>query len=139
MVKLKMHFKSRGGIFAVVFAIVVAMVLAASIAGCMAGARRNVPVAGPTDLARGSERYSDLTAGDLEAGRTVLVGRCSSCHQTPDPSSQTAQAWPAQVAQMKTRAHLDANQVRAVERYLVTMSLQPESERTSQSASGSSR
>ena len=111
--------------------------MAAVLGGCVAGGVRYVPVAGPTDLARGAERYPDLTASELAAGRTVLVARCSTCHQTPLPSSLSPGEWPAQVAEMKGRAHLDASQRRAVERYLVTMALAAGN--VTQSESGSSR
>ena len=108
---MKMQFKFRRG-----------PLLLALFTGCVAGGSRAIPVAGPNDVARGSERYPDLTADELTAGRTLFLGRCGSCHLPPAPSSQTPEAWPAHVAEMKVRAHLDEKQFRAVERYLVTMS-----------------
>ena len=111
--------------------------IATASAGCLSAGVHVIPVAGPPDLARGAERYPDLTADELAAGRTILVGRCSTCHQTPSPSLLSPEAWPAQVAQMKGRAHLDEHQHRLVERYLVTMSLADDS--LTQSSSGSSR
>jgi hypothetical protein len=117
--------------------------LAATLAAaCVTGGMGALPVAGPTDLARGAERYPDLTASELASGRSLVVGRCSSCHQTPDPASKSPDAWPAQVAAMTRRAHLNEGQQRAVERYLVTMSMPPQNpspDHLSQSASGSSR
>jgi mono/diheme cytochrome c family protein len=107
---LKMHFKFNR-----------AALLLAVAAGCMAGAA--VPVAGPNDLARGASRYPDLTADELAAGRSLFLGRCGSCHLPPAPSSQSPDAWPAHIAEMKVRAHLDEKQFRAVERDLVTMSI----------------
>jgi len=101
--------------------------------GCIASSPRPILVAGPLDLARGSERYPDLTADELATGRTLFAGRCTRCHPAPEPVSLSPEAWPAQVAEMKVRAHLDASQSRLIERYLVTMAL------GSQSESGSSR
>jgi hypothetical protein len=109
---------------------------------CLTAGMGTLPVAGPTDLARGAGRYPDLTASELASGRTLVVGRCSSCHQTPDPASKSPDAWPGQVAAMKRRAHLDEDQQRAVERYLVTMSMPSQGQdqdHLTQSASGSSR
>jgi mono/diheme cytochrome c family protein len=110
--KLKMHFKFRRSAWLVVV-----------LAGCVSGGGRAVPVAGPNDLARGAERYPDLSAEELAAGRKLFLGRCGSCHLPPSPSSQPPEAWPGHVAEMKVRAHLDGPQLRAVERYLVTMSI----------------
>jgi hypothetical protein len=121
--ELKMLFKSGAGLVAVVMV------------GCIATVRP-LPVAGPTDVARGAERYPDLTAEELDTGRTLVAARCSSCHATPSPDSETPDAWPFRVNEMRARAHLDAGQHRAIERYLVTMSL---AGRTLQSSSGSSR
>ncbi len=98
-----------------------AMVAAFAIGACATG--RMAPVASPADLARGASQYHDLTAADLDQGRSLFTNRCGSCHRLPSPASQTAADWPRHIDEMRARAHLDDQQTRLVERYLVTMSL----------------
>jgi mono/diheme cytochrome c family protein len=87
------------------------------------GACARVQMPRPTalDATRGSQRFPGLTVGELEHGRSLYVARCSSCHQPVPPSRIAAQEWPEHVAEMSERAHLDAQERRLVEAYLVTM------------------
>jgi hypothetical protein len=89
----------------------------------IACAMHQLPVATPADAARGSERYPGLTESELQNGRVLLSHHCGSCHQTPSPMSRPSDTWPANVHEMKQRAHLDDEQASLIERYLVTMSM----------------
>ncbi len=93
------------------------------LAAAIACAVHQLPVATPADAVRGSERYPGLTESELQDGRALFSHHCGSCHQTPSPTSLPPDTWPANVHQMKQRAHLDDQQADLVERYLVTMSM----------------
>ena len=96
-------------------AAVVALLLAA------ACARTVMPSATPADADAASRRWPGTTVADLAAGRDLYIARCTGCHQ-PVPPDQVAPAdWPAHIAEMKQRSHLDESQASLVERYLVTM------------------
>jgi cytochrome c5 len=99
---------------------VAVLVVTLALAACGGGA---LLMASPADLQRGAARYPDLTAAQLDDGRSLYAGHCSACHLPPAPASQPASAWPGHVAEMKVRARLSEDQARLVERYLVTMAL----------------
>jgi hypothetical protein len=96
------------------------LVVALAVAAACAAAG-GLPVAGPQDVARSVERYPDVTLGELTSGRTLFASHCGACHAPPAPTSKAADAWPAEIHEMRLRAKLDDNQARLVERYLVTM------------------
>ena len=66
-------------------------------------------------------RWPGMTAADLDQGRQLYRARCAACHRPVPPSSIAADAWPAQVAEMKERAGVTPDQARSIERYLVTI------------------
>jgi cytochrome c5 len=88
-------------------------VIAAALAGC---ARTAPPAATQADAAR-----AGVAMAELEQGRSLYVARCSSCHLPPAPQSKTPAQWPDKIAEMRTRAHLDDDEARKVEMYLVTV------------------
>jgi mono/diheme cytochrome c family protein len=94
-------------------------ILLAAAAACAVGGV--LPVAGPGDVQRGVERYPDVTLGELASGREIFASHCGACHAPPAPGSKPADAWPAEIHEMRVRAKLDDGQARLVERYLVTM------------------
>jgi hypothetical protein len=61
---------------------------------------------------------------DLEHGRTLLVAKCGGCHRTPLPNEHTAHDWPIKLDEMASRAKLDDEQRRSIEKYLVVMARQ---------------
>jgi len=74
------------------------------------------PVATQADAAR-----AGIDVAQLEHGRSLYMARCSVCHLPPAPASKAPSAWPAKVAEMRLRAHLDDDEARLVETYLVTV------------------
>nr|HEX4317850.1 hypothetical protein [Kofleriaceae bacterium] len=74
------------------------------------------PVATAADAAR-----SGVALDQLSHGRQLLVAKCSGCHTTPVPVQHTASDWPVKIDEMAERSHLDGEQRRAIETYLVAM------------------
>ncbi len=84
--------------------------------------RPTLPAATTADADRAAHTWPGTTVADLEHGRRIYLERCSSCHQPVAPAKVTPADWPGHIAEMKTRAHLSAEQAQLVERYVVTMS-----------------
>jgi cytochrome c5 len=102
-----------------------ALLIALSIGSlAVACARVQMPHATPADAARGGARFPGVTVSELEQGRSLYVSKCSACHQPVEPTRLRPEEWPGHVEEMRGRAHLDAEQARLVEQYLVTMSSQ---------------
>jgi cytochrome c5 len=80
-----------------------------------------VPPVTPADAQRAQTRWPGTDVAQLESGRALFMDKCSACHVPPSPASLKAEAWPAQVEEMKLRAGLGDEQVQLVERYLITM------------------
>lgn len=101
------------------------MIAAAALAATLAGgcARSQPPPVTPADTARATARWPGITADQLQQGRVLYMERCSDCHVPVDPRAIRAELWPAHVAQMRDRAHLEPAQAELIERYLVTMAM----------------
>ena len=89
-------------------ALAVAATLLASACG-----RPWVPVATEADAAR-----TNTALGDLQRGRELLIGNCSGCHLTPSPRDHRAADWPNEVAEMRERSKLTADEVALITQYL---------------------
>lgn len=74
------------------------------------------PVATAVDAQR-----AQVELADLDHGRTLLVAKCGGCHNVPLPSEHTARDWPIKLDEMASRARLDREQQRSIERYLIAM------------------
>lgn len=72
-----------------------------------------LPVATEADATR-----SNAAAADLNRGRELLIGNCSGCHLTPSPRDQRAADWPSEVAEMRERSKLTADEVALITQYL---------------------
>ena len=83
-----------------------------ALGGCGGG----LPVATPADAAR-----ANVALADLQSGRSLVMSKCSACHAPPFPDAHTGAAWPRSIEQMSARSHLDAEQHRLIETYLVAM------------------
>ena len=81
----------------------------------------SLPVASEGDAARVRARWPGVTAGALNEGRALYVGHCGSCHLPVAPTELSAEAWPAQLDEMRERAGLTRAESDVVERYLITM------------------
>jgi hypothetical protein len=88
------------------------LVVAAIAAGCAA------PL--PTVTAADASR-TGVELAELQHGRDMLVEKCSGCHRTPQPAQHVASEWPAKLDEMAQRSHLDFDQRRAIEAYLVAL------------------
>lgn len=76
------------------------------------------PEPGPGDVARGAGfGVENMTA--LAEGRTLLLERCSACHEAPTPGRFGPERWEVEVGRMYQRAGLND-----VERALVLGYLQ---------------
>ena len=95
--------------------VALALALATALAGC---GGPWLPVATAADATRAQERWPGTTADELNHGRTLLLRRCSSCHQTPSPSERAAADWPAQIDEMAERSGLATGEGPQISRYL---------------------
>jgi nitrate/TMAO reductase-like tetraheme cytochrome c subunit len=75
-----------------------------------------LPIATASDAAR-----ANVALAELEQGRSLLLGKCGSCHAPPPPASQKPSAWPRQVENMAERAKITAQQHHLIVQYLVAM------------------
>ncbi|HEY4240609.1 MAG TPA: hypothetical protein VGM88_12395 [Kofleriaceae bacterium] len=90
-----------------------ALILIALVAGC---APSTPPPVTATDAAR-----TKVSLAELEAGRTLVIKRCGSCHGTPSPRAHTAHDWPHELDEMSARANLSPAERRSIEQYLVAL------------------
>lgn len=90
--------------------------------GLVAGCAATLPEPTVEDAQRARERWHDASQAQLEAGRSVLLSRCSSCHALPLPSDETPERWPAVVKEMAKPAGLSEEQAESLVRYLVITS-----------------
>jgi len=84
-------------------------------------ARSTAPHPTDTDVTRAQARWPGTTSADLEHGRDLYVGHCSSCHLPPTPSDYAVEEWPGHIREMRERAHLDETTEDLIKRYVVTM------------------
>jgi cytochrome c5 len=75
-----------------------------------------VPVATEADAAR-----ANVELAQLNAGRDLLIKKCSGCHDTPSPGQRAPRDWPHQVGEMQQRSGIDATQRALIEQFLVVM------------------
>ncbi|MBF5046476.1 hypothetical protein FGE12_28945 [Aggregicoccus sp. 17bor-14] len=92
---------------------------AALAAAACAGARVHLPE--PTEAL--AAHVPGTSVAELGEGRRLFVGRCSGCHNLPDPKAYRADEWPAQVSEMGARARLSAEQQQLVAHYLQAAAL----------------
>jgi hypothetical protein len=83
------------------------------LAGC---AGMSPPPASPADATR-----AKVQLADLQDGRSLLLRKCGGCHRVPMPTEHRALEWPTKIHDMSARAHVDDQQRRLIEEYLVTM------------------
>jgi mono/diheme cytochrome c family protein len=84
------------------------------LAGC---AGMSPPPASPADATR-----AKVELAELQNGRSLLLSKCGGCHRPPMPAEHRAHDWPTKLGEMSARAHVDDQQRRLIEEYLVTMS-----------------
>ena len=85
-------------------------------AGLAGGCGPGLPAATPADATR-----AHVELAELQHGRSLVVSKCGGCHRPPLPSDAGSDAWPSKLDEMSARSHLDANQRRLIEAYLVTL------------------
>jgi hypothetical protein len=78
-------------------------------------------IGGPPPVTQADAIRANLALGDLDQGRTLLVGKCSGCHAAPLPDAQPIARWPRELDDMGRRAKLDAQQRKLIEQYLIAM------------------
>lgn len=83
------------------------------LAGCVGS---SPPPASPADATR-----ANLELAELQSGRSLLLSKCGGCHRVPMPTEHRAHEWPTKIDDMSARAHVDDQQRRLIEEYLVTM------------------
>jgi cytochrome c5 len=84
------------------------------------------PPATPADVQWAQGRWPTMAPGDLEAGRQVLLTKCSGCHRSPLPEEYAASAWPGYISEMSGRAKLTPADRGVLEQYVLTLSRAPE-------------
>ena len=86
------------------------------------------PPATPADVQWAQAQWPTVAAGaagELEAGRQVLLGKCVDCHRAPLPEEYSSQAWPGYITEMAPRAKLTAEDRNVLEKYVLTLSRKP--------------
>lgn len=92
-----------------------ALLGALALAGC---ARPWLPVAVEADLPRIQARWPAATVESLNHGRSLVIRRCSNCHQPPSPQDELADDWPGEVSDMAERSGLRDGEGELLTRYL---------------------
>lgn len=82
----------------------------------LAACARPPPVATEADAAR-----AHVALAELERGRSLLLARCGSCHDTPLPSREPAADWPRRVGDMAARAGLRGDEPQVIAAYLIAL------------------
>ena len=83
---------------------------------CLIACTPPVPVATEADASR-----AGVELAQLNAGRDLLIKKCSGCHDTPSPGQRAPRDWPHQVGEMQQRSGIDATQRALIEQFLVVM------------------
>jgi mono/diheme cytochrome c family protein len=96
--------------------LLVGVAAAAALAASCAGP--HVPPVTPQQAQAAQAHWPGMTVAELDRGRSLYLGRCSSCHDLVPPERYSAVEWPGYVAKMKERAHLSDADARAVEAFL---------------------
>lgn len=92
--------------------------LLAGIVALAACAGPHAPPVTPQQAQAAQAHWPGITVAELDRGRSLYLGRCSSCHDLVPPARYSATEWPAQVAKMQQRAHLSDADARLVASYL---------------------
>ena len=100
------------------------LVLASSISAA-AGCAGQLPVLGPADAARASQRWPGTTVAELAHGRELYVNHCASCHKLYRPGEHPADKWRALVGEMTERAKLPPADAETIVRYLIAAAESP--------------
>ena len=84
------------------------------------------------DVDRVSSMYPDYTLAELNEGKAAYIAKCSTCHNTKNPQSKTAEQWKSIVPNMSKRANkkgqnIDAITEASILKYLTTMCTPPAS------------
>ncbi|MEO8702420.1 MAG: hypothetical protein ABI867_20420 [Kofleriaceae bacterium] len=79
----------------------------------------------PPHASAGDAQRANVGLAELQQGRTLLVRKCGSCHQTPLPTAHRASDWPQMLDEMSARASVDQAQRRLILQYLVVMTEAP--------------
>jgi mono/diheme cytochrome c family protein len=100
-------------------------VLATTALAAFAGCAAQLPVLGPSDAARASQRWPGITLAELSHGRELYVNHCASCHKLYRPGEQPADKWRALVGEMSERAKLPPADAETIVRYLIAAAESP--------------
>ena len=97
-----------------------ALVLVGGATACEA----TLPQANAADAARVAARFGNPSLSELQQGRSLYLARCGTCHALRDPRSESAEAWSAQVRDMRTNKGvlLSPDEERRITAYLVSIS-----------------
>jgi len=98
-----------------------ALALAVVVGVLVAACRPTAPPVTPAHEQWARAQWPSTTHAELERGRSLFLSRCSACHLPPSPSDHTPGEWPGEIAEMRDRAHLGADEVLLIERYVVTV------------------
>ena len=71
-----------------------------------------------SDLLKAQRRYPDATLAQLTAGRSLYTEKCGRCHYLYPSSKLTLSGWRKELAAMKVKARLEANDLELITRYL---------------------
>ena len=94
------------------------IVLALAALGACTGP--TVPKVGSPDVERAQLRDPGVTRASLEQGRSLYLGRCSSCHEPFAPATRTLPEWQHEVDEMRERSGIDDHAADLILAYLGT-------------------
>ena len=96
-----------------------ALFAAVVVAGCMYPKSAEPPAAlTPAELAKAREKYPDLTAESVSAGRDLFVAHCGECHDHPDVAAVPDAEWPGIAREMAEKAELKPGEGDSVLRFI---------------------
>jgi hypothetical protein len=82
-------------------------ILSMTTTGLLISCASMLPVPGPVDVTRASERWPHITLEDLQAGRALYIANCMGCHDLHTPSEKTSAEWEEVMARMQSKANID--------------------------------
>lgn len=69
-------------------------------------------------LPRQNARISREDLTEMQKGRAAYIGKCGNCHTLFLPEKYSPSEWKAQVGRMAARAHLTADEEKAILKYV---------------------
>src|SRR5580692_3595564 len=93
-------------------------ILSMTALGLLISCASTLPVPGPVDVTRASERWPHIKLEDLRAGRTLYIANCVGCHELHAPSEKSPAEWEEVMIRMQPKANIDERTKDSILAYL---------------------